>query len=179
MERAALRHWLGSNGIGWHDDPMNTEDRFARVRVRNLIPALQDAGIPGNRIAAAAGHLARARAALEIATDALLDEATEPLPGGGVVLDAETLLTMPREIGLRALARILMDVSGAAYRPRFERLVRLFDALPEFRSGRTLHGCRILPAPRTKALFGPSSVLIIPEAALKPTARSLRNRVGR
>jgi tRNA(Ile)-lysidine synthase len=174
LERAALRTWLADNGIGWRDDPMNGEERFARVRVRSLVPALEAAGIAKARIAAAASHLARARAALEVSTDAFLDEASAPVDDG-MALEAGALATVPREIGLRALAQLLTRVSGAAYRPRFERLERLFDALAEFRKGRTLHGCRITPAPKAVAIFGPSTVLIVPERRGKPPARSLRS----
>ena len=46
-----------------------------------------------------------------------------------LLLDPEALAAAPREIGLRALAALLMAVSGAAYRPRFEALESLFDRI--------------------------------------------------
>jgi tRNA(Ile)-lysidine synthase len=174
LDREALRAWLTANGVSWRDDPMNGEERFARVRIRNLVPALEEAGVAKVRIGAAAAHLARARSALEVATDAFLDEASAPVDDG-MALEAGVLSTVPREIGLRALAELLTRVSGAAYRPRFERLERLFDALSEFQKGRTLHGCRITPAPKGSAIFGPSTVLIVPERRGKPPAHSLRS----
>jgi tRNA(Ile)-lysidine synthase len=87
------------------------------------------------------------------------------------VLDAKAFSDAPREIGLRALATLLSRVGGAAYRPRFERLEGLFDAIAseEFRKARTLHGCRIGPAPKASATFGSRSVVIVPEAGrVKP-----------
>jgi hypothetical protein len=66
-----------------------------------------------------------------------------------------------------------MRMTGAAYRPRFERLERLYDALisEEFRKARTLHGCRIGPAPRSLATFGPSTVVIVKENSRKARLR--------
>ncbi len=164
IARDTLRTFLEARGVPWHDDPMNDESRFARVRIRALLPALEAAGLSKTRIADAASHLSRARAALEQATEDFLIRATLRTLGG-FALDAAALPSAPREIGLRALALLLIRTSGATYRPRFERLERLFDDLtgPEFRKGRTLHGCRICPAPKALATLGPSTVLIVSE----------------
>ena len=71
----------------------------------------------------------------------------------------------PREVGLRALAQLLMTVSGQPYRPRFERLERLYDRLAtgQLGGGCTLHGCRITVVPKQGGAFGPGTVLIAPE----------------
>jgi hypothetical protein len=63
-----------------------------------------------------------------------------------------------------------MAVSGQAYRPRFERLERLFEriATGTLGAGSTLHGCKIAPAP------GPGMIKISPETGRrvqKPRAR--------
>ena len=133
---------------------MNSEARFARSRIRALMPALEAAGLAPSRIADAAAHLARARDALELATEAVLARAARP-QDGRLLLDAAALVAAPREVGLRALAALLMAVSGEAYRPRFEALERLFDSIGSGALGRgaTLHGCRLFPAPRGAAGF--------------------------
>ena len=53
-------------------------------------------------------------------TEAVLARAAQA-GEGGVLLDPAALAAAPREVGLRALAALLMAVSGQAYRPRFER----------------------------------------------------------
>ena len=72
----------------------------------------------------------------------------------------------PEEIGLRSLARLLMEVSGRHQRPRFESLESLFAAirLGALGGGRTLHGCRIGRAPKRCTPFGPDTLLISREA---------------
>lgn len=172
--RDELRAVLTERGIAWHDDPMNADPRFARVRMRQAWPALEAAGLTAARIADAASHLGRARKALEVATaDFLAAHARQA--DGQVLLDATALATAPREIGLRALAACLARVSGAEYRPRFERLERLYDAILTGRvgKGRTLSGCRIGPAPKRAAVFGPATLAIGPEPGRRAGADSL------
>ncbi len=137
--REAVREGLGE----WIEDPMNADPRFGRVRVREALGLL---GVPAARIADAAAHLARAREALEAVTAAVLARACRA-EAGAVLVEPRALLAAPREVGLRALAAVLMGVSGQPYRPRFERLERLYDRLGAggIGGGCTLHGCRIAP----------------------------------
>ena len=162
FHRAELRDHLSAAGHAWLEDPMNGEDRFARVRLRKLLPALEEAGLSAARIADAAVHLARARAALEEVTAAVLARAARR-EASGIHIDPAALTAAPREIALRALAELLMAVSGQSYRPRFERLERLFDALRDGRlgGGATLHGCQLVPA--RGGAFGAGTVLLTPE----------------
>ena len=143
---------------------MNTDMRFARARLRGSWPALRELGLTAERVAAAAGHLARARAALDQDASDLLARASRK-EGNNVLLDGRAIDAVPEEIGLRALARVLMEVSGRPYRPRFERLERLAAALRlgTLKGGRTLHGCCIRGASKRDACFGPRTVEIVPE----------------
>ena len=166
LERDAVRAHLTAKKLAFLDDPMNDEDRFARVRLRKLIPALEEAGLSRRRIAAAAAHLSRAREALDAVTAAVLVRIGRPQEDG-IHVDLSGLAAAPREVGLRALAQLLMAVSGHAYRPRFERLERLFDRLRDGRlgGGATLHGCRVFFALGSVGAFGEGTVAIVRETA--------------
>jgi tRNA(Ile)-lysidine synthase len=146
---------------------MNSDPRFARVRVRKALSALTSAGISAVRVAEAAQHLARARAALDAITEAFLADHAR-LAADFAVINVGPLKTAHREIALRALSTALMRVSGASYRPRFHRLESLFEAIMagDFRA-RTLCGCRVGPAPKAKAAFGPATLLISREGVRK------------
>lgn len=159
FDRQELRGYLAELGHAWLDDPMNEDRRFARVQIRNAWPAFEAAGLSKRRIADAVVHLGRARAALDAVSEAVLLRACR-FEGDRALLDPRALTAAPREIGLRVLASILMIVSRAAYRPRFERLEALFDAIrsDSIGNGRTLHGCRIGPLP--KRLRGGSGFLL-------------------
>jgi len=170
FRRAELRAYLAARGAEWLDDPMNQDERFARARIRKLLPVLDAAGLPSARIADAARHLARAREALDLATERFLADHTRCWRAGVggsdfVIVDSAGLAKIPRELGLRALSALLTNFAGAAYRPRFERLQGLFDAIlgGDF-VARTLAGCRIGRAPKAYAIFGPESLIIRGEA---------------
>jgi tRNA(Ile)-lysidine synthase len=174
ITRSDLRAYLKSHGQAWLDDPMNDDDAFDRVKIRRAGKVLSGLGLTAPRLAAAAAHLGRARAALESMTDAVLAEAIAKPPRGqaGVLLNPAVLTAAPREVGLRALAALLMSVSGQAYRPRFDALERLFTriAAGTLGGGATLHGCHIGPAPQR----GLSAALLVAREKPRKTADSLK-----
>ena len=174
LERDALRTYLTARGQEWIEDEMNRDPRFSRVRIRDTMAVLEQAGLSASRIADAANHLGRAREALETVTAAVLTRACRS-DGGRVLVEASALRAAPREVGLRALSRLLMAVSDQAYGPRFERLERLFDSIvgESLGAGRTLHGCRIAPARGSDAFFGADTLLIAPE---KPRSSARKDR---
>jgi len=164
FRRGELRGYLKDAGRTWFEDPMNGDVRFLRARIRQAWPQLEALGLTRLRLAETAGHLGRARAALDSASQAVAARAFRPLPDG-VAADPRALAAAPRELALRALAGILMLVGQRAYRPRFESLAALFDSLigSGIGNGKTLHGCRIAPATPKCAPFGACTLLIRPE----------------
>jgi tRNA(Ile)-lysidine synthase len=165
LGRAELRGYAKRRGATWLEDPMNADVRFARTRVRRIIPLLEEAGVPVARIVQAAEHAARARQALQLATEEFL-AAHARFDGAEARIDPAALRKLPREIGLRALAAVLGRVSGQGYRPRFERLERLFDALTKAKGrfpGATLHGCRVTTSPRRFKDFGEETLRVTKE----------------
>jgi tRNA(Ile)-lysidine synthase len=164
FDRAILREFLEEREQKWIDDPMNADPRFGRVRIRGAMESLLAGGLTPGRIADAAAHLGRAREALDTVTAAVLRRACRA-EGETVFVETAALMSAPREIGLRALATLLMGVSRQAYRPRFERLERLFDTIGrgELGRGRTLHGCRIGPAPGSSTPFATGTLLVARE----------------
>jgi tRNA(Ile)-lysidine synthase len=170
MTRDELRRFLEARAVEWHEDPMNADPRYARVRFRLIRPVLEEAGLTAARIAAAARHLARAREVLERDTALLVDTVVRR-QGTRILIDGPALAAAPRELGLRALAHLLKQVGGQAYRPRFEQLEALFDSLSNRRfAARTLHGCRLGLAPKRLAIFGSGTFLLEKEPGrVKPS----------
>jgi len=146
VPREDLEATLRARGVTWIEDPSNRDRTHGRVRIRQLKAALACEGLTASRLAAAAAHLARARAALEFTAADLLARAARPDPAGYLWLNPESLGKAPQEVRLRALARALMMVGGADYAPRLASLTRLeARLLGGLRRGATLGGCRILP----------------------------------
>ena len=91
------------------------------------------------------------------------------LNANAMLLDAQALRSAAREIGLRVLSSCLLRVGGARYRPRFERLEPLYDAIVSqgFADARTLAGCRVGLAPKARQIFGAGTLEIRRERAAK------------
>lgn len=145
--RDGLRAWLRSEGVGWAEDPGNADPAFDRIRARRALGPLAELGLDPERLAATAGRMGEARAALERATAELARGCTVPGRAGDVVLDPGLLGRAPRELQLRLLAGALCWVSGAVYRPRLAALRATLDAVAAGRLGQgvTLHGCVLRP----------------------------------
>jgi tRNA(Ile)-lysidine synthase len=175
FSRDELRALLRAGGISWLEDPMNTQNRYARARLRAIWPQLKAVGLTPARIAGASAHLARARQALEDATRDWLGRFARET-SMGAAFDPSRLVSVPREIGLRALSALLVGVSGYAYRPRFESLERLYDEVSSAGfTGATLMGCRIARAPKASRVFGAATVIIAPELPRK-AAKSVKKQ---
>ena len=146
MPKARLEATLRARGEAWVEDPTNQDPAYARSRLRRLRPEFDALGLTAPRLAAAAGHLGRGRAALERRVAAVLARAAVLDPAGYAWLEPAPLLSADADAGERALARVLMAVGGAGYAPRLERLRRLYGRLAKgLGRGATLGGCRVLP----------------------------------
>jgi tRNA(Ile)-lysidine synthase len=175
--RAELRAYLRAGDIQWFEDPMNGDARFARVRMRQVLPVLEASGISVQRIAEAANHLQRARSALDDARDAFLANHVR-YEGETLLLDGAALARLPREISLRILSFVLMRVGRVAYRPRFVRLEALLYAVLSGQfAARTLSGCRVGMAPKALSVFGRQTLLVAPENQRRPKLE--RAKLGR
>lgn len=175
--RARLIATLRAHGHGWIEDPSNLDRRFARVRVRALLENLAQEGLDAERLVATAGHMRRARTALDAAADALATSAAKLEPAGYCAIERDALLAAPAETALRLLARALMAVGANPYRPRLERLERLHSALgsaDNARGGRwTLAGCRISLAGGQILIWREAGRAGLPELTLGPGQSAL------
>ena len=180
VSRTELRAYLSARNLPWLEDPMNQDVRFARVRVRKVLSLLEASGVAVERIAEAAAHLQRARRALDEARDNFLAAHAKHY-GKRVLVDAAALSTLSREIALRVLSKVLMQLGEVSYRPRFERLERLLDAIlsGDF-AARTLCGCRVGKAPKAHAVFGADTLIFLrenPRKTRQETEKSAKKRI--
>ncbi len=148
VSRSALRALCRTEGVAWIEDPSNDDPRYDRTLARGARDALAPRGLDRSGLAATARRLRRARTALEEAPAALIARAASVCPRmGWARLDGLALASAPRELGLRALARLIEWTAGAPYPPRAEALEAVFDMIRDGGRGRTLHGVAVHPAP--------------------------------
>lgn len=144
MPRARLLATVALSGLMPILDPSNENERFDRVKARKALALLAPLGLDAPRLVRTAGHMARARAALEAETGALLTAHALLSPFGDIEMESEALAGAPSEIGLRALAAVTRIVGGGDYGPRMEALEGLYAAVVggTLGRGRTLNGVK-------------------------------------
>ncbi len=141
-----LRAYLREHGVQWVEDPSNRDDDYLRVRIRKLLPLLEDnAGITVDRLAATADRMARVRDYLESETERFIQTDVSFWEDCGCVFSPSVWLKLHQELRLRVLTFLLKKIGGNVYPPRMEESERLEAVLlsGDFKS-RTLGGCEII-----------------------------------
>jgi len=136
VSRSRLVATTAAAGLEPVEDPMNTDPRFARARVRRIMPLLAADGFDAARIAATAARLAGAAAAIDAAASALIATAVETDGCAVARVEPAAFGAAAEEVRLRALARMLVAIGGEDYPPRHVRLRRLLDAIAGHGGGR-------------------------------------------
>ena len=148
MPKARLIVTLQVAGIGYLQDPSNVDPRFARSRLRQLMPALADEGLTPQCLVRLARRVRRSEAAHE----AVVDWAARRLGLGTdtrrVTLSSAEFSEFPVEIALRLLGRAIGTI-GTEGPVELGKLEAMSEALraalaggaPRFR--RTLAGAMV------------------------------------
>lgn len=158
LPKADLVAYCDSRGLAYESDPSNLDDRFARARLRRLMPHLAREGLTADRLCRLAQRSARDEAALALAGRAALAAASRP-GDGSLILDVATLLDLPEAVLLRVVGEALIR-TGAGGAVRLERLERLVtqDLVPAMRRGaairRTLAGTLVTVTRQHVVTFG-------------------------
>ena len=145
VPKARLLATLRKAKIPFADDPSNRDPRFTRVRLRNVMPSLEQEGLDARRLALLARRLRRAEAALEAAVDkaAALGRNRE---NGRLEMDAKDFAALPAEVALRLLARAIDRVGneGPVELAKLEALHAAVEKRPPTgRFRRTLAGAMV------------------------------------
>jgi tRNA(Ile)-lysidine synthase len=149
IPKARLLATLKAARIPFADDPSNRNRAFTRVRMRELIPALEREGLSASRLATLARRLARANVALERATDAaftdLLQYSEPAPPPPPLVFDARGFRGLPEEIALRLLGRAIAQLGdeGPVELGKLETLYSALSAASSLPFRRTLAGALV------------------------------------
>ncbi len=164
-------------GQAWLEDPGNRDPAYARTRIRALLAAPPLPELGGERLAAVARRLGRARAALEQAVAAHLAAHVRIDARGHAITPRSAFLGAPEEVILRALAQLLTVLGGRLYPPRQNRLEHALDALRAARfRGLSLAGCLIRPHRGGDLLICREPAAIAPPVPLAPGRWQLWDR---
>jgi tRNA(Ile)-lysidine synthase len=141
IPKSRLIATLKAAKIAYAEDPSNRDPRFARPRLRQLMPQLSAEGLTVERLARLASRAGRAEAALHEAVEAVLPRlAPAPWPAAGpVVMDAGDFSRLAEEIALRVLERAI-NGTGDDGPAELGKLEALFGALTD-----AIEGARAAP----------------------------------
>ncbi|MGD0023808.1 MAG: ATP-binding protein, partial [Xanthobacteraceae bacterium] len=146
IPKSRLVATLQAAGIAYSEDPTNSDPRFARARLRTLMPALAREGLDARGLARLAARMRRADATIEFAVGAAR-AALAPGPWrrrGPIVFESARFAELPAEVGLRLLGRAIAH-TGDEGPVELAKLEALYDALRQAppRLRRTLAGALI------------------------------------
>ncbi len=130
-------------GVAYVTDPSNGAEKYARGRLRKVLPLLEAEGLTVESLTGLGARAREAKDALDFYTWEFLTKAAQTELGGSVCLDRTALRVAPRAIALRALASCLRYVHDEDYPPEYASLSSLVDASlgTEDEPTRTLYGC--------------------------------------
>lgn len=131
VSKTRLTATLRAARVDYAEDPSNLDPRFARPRLRALMPALAQEGLTAERLVGLARRVDRAEDALWDAVDrAQFALCPGRWPDGGPVsMDPRAFCDLPVEIRLRLLQR-LITLMGTEGDPELRKLEALEAALP-------------------------------------------------
>jgi len=136
ISKARLIATLERARIAFADDPSNRDPRYARSRVRDLMPSLAREGLDARRLALLVERIRRAEATIELTVGIAVTALSEgPWPEHGPIrFSAERFAGLPAEVALRLLGRTIAQVGDG--RPQLSKLEALYEALGRFWAGR-------------------------------------------
>ena len=128
IPKTRLLATLNAARIRFADDPSNRNPAFTRVRIREMMPMLEQEGLTVPRLVLLARRLARANTAIEDIVDAMHEALRRPGSQGQLVFDAAFFYNVPEEIALRVLSRAIAK-HGDEGPVELGKLETLYEAL--------------------------------------------------
>jgi tRNA(Ile)-lysidine synthase len=142
--RKQIEATLEQAGWEWVNDPSNTNVKYSRTQVRNLLNGLEEKDVWVNRLCLLADNAGRARLYLEKETKKAINSIVTIHFYGYALIDHEGFCALEEEIALRALSYCLKKISGNVYPPRFDSLKRIYKLIKQkHKIAATLWGCEL------------------------------------
>jgi len=145
VPKARLLAICAAYDIPFVTDPSNVSQKYARGRLRRVLPLLTPEGLSPERLVDLGHRAHEAKEALDFYTQGFLREHTQILAGGAVRVDITALRGVPRAVALRAVSVVLTDLHAGDYPPERKHVLPFLDWLldTDHRDARTLHGCLV------------------------------------
>ena len=142
VSHSQLLETLKSHHIDWIEDPSNQNDRYARVRIRNVIDVLEKEGLSPQRIASLSR---RVTSSIDI-INYLIEKEYQSLilykDTERIEINYNGFLALPLEGKIRILKLVIRDLRpNHQYASRLEDIERLAEKMNQNFKGATLGKC--------------------------------------
>ncbi len=119
---------LSITNLEWISDPSNFNSDYKRSRIRKILPILSKEGINSKQIGLVIKRMRSAKDALNTQTNILLKKYLSNVDNVAYFLNKELLKDVKeKEILLRVLEKIFMNISGSIYPPRRNKLENIIS----------------------------------------------------
>jgi tRNA(Ile)-lysidine synthase len=124
-------------------DPSNTSDKFARGRLRKIMPVLSNEGMTIDSLNLLGERARETNDALDFYATLFMQTFAIPVQGGCIRIDCDALRKIPRATAARVMAKALRYTHDAGYPPERLALATLLDAIlmAQHPTVRSLYGC--------------------------------------
>lgn len=140
--------------ISFVTDPSNQSDKFARGRLRRVMPLLTNEGMTLERLCDLGTRANEARSALNHYMNLFMQTSVQRNDAGVIHIDLLAFKTLPRAIAERVITSTLQNIHREDYAPEHASLSGLLNALCDASEmkARTLHGC-LVSRTETQSIF--------------------------
>ncbi|MDA9818016.1 tRNA lysidine(34) synthetase TilS, partial [Flavobacteriaceae bacterium] len=124
-----LLGFLQEHTITYFPDYSNDEEKYLRNKIRNFLSSLKESNLINQRIALASRSILESKKIIE---DDMVNQAKEIFNFneiGSIALNLENFKFLPEQKALRYLAWILIEIGGNEYKPRLNKLGKLYQAI--------------------------------------------------
>ena len=129
LRKEVLRDYLRSKNYSWIEDPSNYDDKYQRVKVRELLQHLKHSNLIAPNFVKTAEHMLRASQLLKETAISASKNILSFNEVGQITFEVEKYSELFEDTQYRILAGIISWFSGNFYKPRFSQLQCLYNKI--------------------------------------------------
>lgn len=141
-----LKDFLLQKELDWVEDPHNQCDDFLRVRIRKILPLLQEKiDLRVERIIDTQKVLQKAKNYFDEVVEKFIQKHTQKWGQAGVCFSVKIFNDLHEELRYRVLSKLVREIGGKDYGARADSVEKLILTLAQKSfKGQTLGGCEIV-----------------------------------
>jgi tRNA(Ile)-lysidine synthase len=140
-----LRQYLIAKNVNWIEDQSNKDEKYLRNKIRNFINSLEEKELINKRIILASRAILEAKKIITKATTKNFPKVFQFNNLGYFIFDIKKFCELEKHIATRYLGLSLIKISGNIYKPRLEKLQKLYEVIfaNKLNKSQTFYGCAL------------------------------------